>query len=191
MAAPRPPPASRPDDGAKNVAPPTTLAVRAPRELAGLCDVTRSGVDGWPLMVISVNARVRMVFPSNLPDCWSSTSFTKCVGAAWNYGLAAYQNGFVNAGAESLAEAGYVGIHAVDHADGNRGSGRNLHSRGLERRARGRILSGFALLSIATELQVPNVGYVKCVHAIAHCHANVAGVAAQVLPRDYFSTAKR
>ena len=30
----------------------------------------------WPLIVISVSARVKTVRPSNLPDCLSSTSFT-------------------------------------------------------------------------------------------------------------------
>jgi hypothetical protein len=47
------------------------------------------------------------------------------------------------------------------------------------------------LARIATELQIPNVFHVKRVHAVAHRHADVACIAAQVLTRDYPSAAER
>jgi len=46
------------------------------------------------------------------------------------------------------------------------------------------------LARLATELQVSNVFHVEGVHAIAHRHADVARIAAQVLARYHPSAAK-
>jgi hypothetical protein len=128
--------------------------------------------------------------------------------------LAIDHDGLIYAGAEGLAQAGDIGIDAVNHANGYRRVSWNLSAR--RGRRWGRLLreagiaapisitisiavtirierTGANVLSrvltdirsrLAAEFQIPDVCNVECIHAIADRHANVARVATQVLAID-------